>query len=153
MDASLPGLAERVPPPALLGYLNFSDGRPDPKFQRALDEAFAFLLSRREDRPWEVLGRWLSAQADALHAANSPAFRDVTQAKAVADLAFGPALAAYREHHRDLLAHQPDAALFNSFFVARTCEAVLAQGGSWDEPDRIVAGAVHKLNDYVGHRP
>lgn len=153
MDASLPGLAERVPPPALLGYLNYSDGRADPKFQRALDEAFAFLLARHEERPWEVIGRWLRDQADALRAAGSPAFRDVTQAQAVADLAFGPVLTAYRGHHRDLLAHQSDTALFNSFFLARTCEAVLAQGGPWTERDRIVAGAVHKLNDYVGHRP
>jgi hypothetical protein len=153
MDASLPGLAERVPPPALLGYLNYSDGRPDPKFQRALDEAFAVLLARQGERPWDVLGRWLRDQADALNAAGSPAFRDVTQAQAVADLAFGPVLKAYREHHRDLLAHQSDEALFNSFFLARTCEAVLGQGGPWDEHDRIVAGAVHRLNDYVGHRP
>src|SRR4051812_3779341 len=153
MDASLPGLAERVPPPALLGYLNFSDGRPDPKFQRALDEAVAFLLARPVERPWEALGQWLRDQADALHAAGSPAFRDVTQAQAVAQLAFGPALAAYRKHHRDLLAHQTDAALFNSLFLARACEAVLAQGGPWDESDRAVAGAVQKLNDYVGHRP
>src|SRR3954471_19212560 len=153
MDDSLPGLAERVPPPALLGYLNFSDGRPDPKFQRALDEAYALLIARGEDRPWAALGRWLGEQADALHAAGAPAFRDVTQAKAVAELAFGHVLAAYREHHRDLLAHQSDAGVFNSFFVARVCEAVLAQGGPWDERDRIIAGAVRKLNDYVGHRP
>ena len=153
MDASLPGLAERVPPQALLGYLNFSDGRPDPKFQRALDEAFAALLARKDVRPWAALGLWLAAQADVLHAADSPAFRDVTQAKAVAGLAFGPVLTAYREHHRDLLAHQTDATLFNSQFLARVCEAVLAQSGPWDERDRIVAGAVLKLNDYVGHRP
>lgn len=153
MDASLPGLAERVPPPALLGYLNFSDGRPDPKFQRALDDAFAFLLSRRVPRPWEALGRWLDARAVELQAAGSAAFRDVTQARAVIGLAFGPVLVAYREHHRDLLAHQADEVLFNAFFLARSCEAVLAQHGPWDEHDRIVAAAVHKLNDYVGHRP
>lgn len=153
MDGSLPGLAERVPPPALLGYLNFSDGRPDPKFQRALDDAFAFLRAHSVDRPWAALGRWLVEQADALQAAGSPAFRDVTQARAVVELAFGPVLAAYREHHRDLLAHQTDRALFNAFFLARVCEAVLAQGGPWDEPDRIIHGAVQRLNDYVGHRP
>src|SRR5262249_928976 len=127
MDASLPGLAERVPPAALLGYLNYSDGRPDPKFQRALDEIFAVVLARHGERPGEVLGCWLGEQAEVLHAAGSPAFRDVAQVQAVAKLAFGPVLTAYREHHRDLLAHQTDSALFNSFFVARTCEAVLAQ--------------------------
>lgn len=153
MDASYPGLAERVPPAALLGYLNFSDGRPDPKFQRALNDAYGFLLERKIEQPWTVLGAWIEAQAESLHASGSSAFRDVTQARAAATLAFGPVLAAYRNHHRDLLAHQTDAALFNSFFLARSCEAVLAQGGPWDETNRIVTGAVHRLNDYVGHRP
>jgi hypothetical protein len=153
MHDSLPGLAERVPPAALLGYLNFSDGRPDPKYQRALDDAFAFLLARHIEKPWESLGRWIATQADALCATGSPAFRDVTQVKAVAELAFGPVLAAYRHHHRDLLAHQTDSALFSSLFLSRVCEAVLAQGGPGIERDRIPARAVSKLNDYVGHRP
>jgi hypothetical protein len=30
---------------------------------------------------------------------------------------------------------------------------VLKQGGPWDEPDRLVAGALNLLNDYVGYRP
>jgi hypothetical protein len=153
MDASLPGLAERVPPTAVLGYLNFSDGRPDPRFQKALDSAFAYLHTRGAAEPWAVLGAWLREQADELHSSSAAAFRDVTQVKAVVGIVFGPLLTAYREHHRDLLAHQSDAALFNSFFVARAAEAVLAQGGPWNETDRIIHGAIHKLNDYVGHRP
>src|SRR5262245_31489376 len=90
MDASLPGLAERVPPAALLGYLNFSDGRPDPKFQRALNEAYAVLLDARQPEPWTILGGWLDDQAAALSAGGSSAFRDVTQARGVIALAFGP---------------------------------------------------------------
>jgi hypothetical protein len=153
MDALFPDLAERVSPSALLGYLNFSDGRPDAKFERALDEVFAAIVETGQPRPWAALGQWLDAQAVKLGDSGAAAFRDVTQARAVIGLAFGPALVAYREHHRDLLAHQTDESLFNSFFLARVCEAVLAQGGPWDERDRIVAGALHKLNDYVGHRP
>ena len=56
MDDSFPGLAERVSPAALLGYLNFSDGRPDTKFQRALNDAWAVVLDRGTPRAWEVLG-------------------------------------------------------------------------------------------------
>src|SRR5262245_23870335 len=153
MEDSYPGLAERVPPAALLGYLNYSDGRPDPKFQRAVNDAYGVLLERRVERPWDVLGAWVELQAGTLHGSGAAAFRDVTQAKAVAALAFGPVLTAYREHHSDLLAHQTDATLFNAFFLARSCEVVLAQGGPWEEPDRIVPGALHRLNDYVGHRP
>src|SRR5262245_11907010 len=153
MDPHTSDLASRVPPAALLGYLNYSDGRPDAKFQRALDGAYSALVERGVIRPWEVLARWIAEQADVLRDSGTAAFRDVSQAKGVITLAFEPVLAAYRAHHRDLLAHQSDSTLFNSFFLARACEAVLAQGGSWSENDRIVRGAVHRLNDYVGHRP
>jgi hypothetical protein len=153
MDARFTGLADRASPAALLGYLNFSDGRPDPKFLRAMDEAFAALVERGIARPWEAIDAWLLQQADALRESGSSAFREVDQAKGAIALAFGPVLAAYREHHADLLGHLPDESLFNSFFLARVCEAVLAQGGPWDETSRIVAGAVQRLNDYVGHRP
>ena len=44
-------------------------------------------------------------------------------------------------------------ALFQPFFIGRACEAVLQQGGPWDESDRIVQGAIAQLNDYLGHRP
>jgi hypothetical protein len=153
MDEPLSGLADRVPPTALLGYLNFSDGRPDPKFQRAINEAYANLLNWGIAAPWTVLGGWLDAQAAKLAESGSSAFRDVTQARCVVSIAFDSLLVAYRRHHADLLAHQSDASLFNSFFLARACEAVLAQGGPWDEPERIATGALHRLNDYVGHRP
>ena len=32
-------------------------------------------------------------------------------------------------------------------------EAVLQQGGPWDEVDRILSGALDVINDFVGHRP
>jgi hypothetical protein len=62
-------------------------------------------------------------------------------------------LPAYRQFHRDLLWHQTDAALWRPFFLGRAFEAILAQGGPWDESERIVAGALDTLNDYIGYRP
>src|SRR5205823_5933844 len=60
---------------------------------------------------------------------------------------------ADRIHHRDLLAHQSEAGLWQPFFLARVVEAVLVQRGPWEETARIVEGALQQLNDYVGHRP
>jgi len=153
MDVPAEDLAARVPPASLLGYLNFSDGRPDPKFQRAMDDAFAHLVERGDVPPWIALRSWLFRQCDLLQQNGNAAFKDTLQVRAVLRLAFGQVLKEYRSHHADLLAHQPDAALFNSFFLARVCEAVLNQGGPWEEEDRIVSGAIRKLNDYVGYRP
>ncbi|MCE9529736.1 MAG: hypothetical protein K8T89_01135, partial [Planctomycetes bacterium] len=146
-------LAERVPPASLLGYLNFSDGRPDPKFQRALDTAFSYLAERGDAAPWVGLRTWLFRQCDLLQQSGNAAFRETTQVRAVLRITFGRALEAYRAHHADLLGHQTEAVLFTPFFLARVCEAVLAQGAPWNEDERIVAGAVRKLNDFVGYRP
>src|SRR5581483_3373211 len=44
------------------------------------------------------------------------------------------------------------ADLFQPFFLARVCEAVLAQGPPWEE-SRVIPLALAKLNDYAGYRP
>ncbi len=152
-DAIPPQLEARAALPALLGYLNFSEGRPDPKFQQALHDAFVFFAEAGAVQPWAELPRALHAALGKLRDEGSAAFRDAAQADAVLTLAFGPVLAAYRQHHRDLLAHRSDADLWQPYFLVRVCEAVLAQRGPWDEEERIVAGTLHLLNDFVGHRP
>ncbi|MFO0798856.1 MAG: hypothetical protein U0804_15395 [Gemmataceae bacterium] len=147
MDGIYPELARRTDPAKLLGYLNFSDGRPDPRFQKGLADAYALLLEHGDAAPWLTLLDWLGRTLADLAASGAAAFRDTTQASGV--LAAAARLPqAYREHHADLLAHQPDAELFTPFFLARGFEAILRQGTPWH-----VAGAVHTLNDFVGYRP
>lgn len=153
MTDPLPPLPEGVSVQALLGYLNFAEGRPDPRFQKQLNDVYAACADADERAPWEALLHTLRAHLRHLHAEGSAAFRDVTQAEAVLRLAFEAVLPAYRAHHRDLLAHQTNAALWQPFFLARVCEAVLSQRGPWDETERIVTGGLRQLNDFVGHRP
>jgi hypothetical protein len=153
MDGIYHELTRKIDPAKLLGYLNFSDGRPDAKFQKGIADAAAYLQSVNEGRPWEAIHRWLVQALRELEAAGSPAFREAAQVRTVVDVAFARLPAAYRSHHADLLHHQPDSELFNAFFLARACEAALRQGGPWDEPDRALAGALNLLNDYVGYRP
>jgi hypothetical protein len=153
VDERFAGLEEAVPASGLLGYLNFSQGRPDPRWQKQLNDAHAFVAGRDAEAPWQVLHDWLRERVEALPASGAAAFRDVTQARAVLSLVFERLLPAYREHHADLLAHRGDRDLFQPFFLARACEAVLAQGGPWDADGRIVAGALNQLNDFVGYRP
>ena len=83
MNANLPELGARVPPQSLLGYLNFSDGRPDAKFQRAFNQAYAVLLDSGIPTPWLTLGEWLDRCAVELSETGSSAFLDVSQARAV----------------------------------------------------------------------
>lgn len=153
MDGIFHELSRRTDPAKLLGYLNFSDGRPDPRFQKGLVDAGAHLIASGDSTPWATLPLWLSHALDALVASGSAAFRDPTQVRAVLDVALTRLPRAYRAHHSDQLAHQPDAVLFGPLFLARCCEAVLKQGAPWDQPERLTSGALNLLNDYVGYRP
>jgi hypothetical protein len=132
-----------------LGYVNFSAGRPDPR----VEAQFFALWPAPAERPWEALHQQLAAALDELHRAGNAAFRDIAQAGAVLDLALVQLPPAYRRHHADLLFHLSEPELFQAGLLVRMLEAVLAQEGPWDERDRILAGALKRLNDYVGYRP
>ena len=154
MKQHQPDLDVRTLAQEILGYLNFSSGAADVKFLKNLSDLFGILdrPSEKNSPTWRRLGDFLREQLAVLHG-ESDAFRAVEQAEAVLRLLFDAALPAYREFHRDLLFHQTDEQLFQPFFIGRVCEAVLRQGGPWDETERIVRGAIARLNDYLGHRP
>lgn len=138
-----------------LGYLNFSAGAPDVQFLGNLNRLFAASGNFGAASPvpvWRTVVEGLEQRLARLRG-GSPVFSDTTQVDGVLRLLRAHVLPGYLEFHRDLLFHQTDQTLFNSLFVGRVCEAVLRQGGPWDEADRITRGAIRALNDYVGHRP
>jgi hypothetical protein len=139
--------------PGLVGYLNFSRGKADARFQKQINDAFDWLERRGVKAPWQALSELLRSRLPALKSSKTPGFEDISQASAVIDLAFEHVLPAYREHHRDLLFHQPDKDLYRPFFLARVFEAVLAEGGPWTQTQRIVKRTLVRLNDFVGYRP
>ena len=149
------GLEEQPVLQEILGYLNFSSGAADSRFQRNVNALFGLIESDPNARchGWKRLGELLAARLQTLRELGQAAFQEAEQAEAVLTLVFGHVLPAYQRRHRDLLYHQSAAELFRPFFVARACEAVLAQGGPWDEAERIVAGALDQLDDFIGHRP
>lgn len=144
-----PGAEDETAFREIVGYLNFSRGSPDAKFQRNLNHLAGHLAAGDEGSGFA--GR-LQERVRALEAGGGP-FADCSQAAAVIPLVFENVLPAYRRHHADLLAHVEPLWFFQPLFVARVFEAVLAQGGPWTESDRIVSGALGQLNDYLGHRP
>jgi hypothetical protein len=144
-------LEQAAPLSSLLGWLNFSDGRPDPRWQKQLNDAYALLAGHGESAPWQSLLDALTARLHELHA-TAPAFRDVRQAERALALTI-KVLPAYRTHHADLLAHLDDRDLFTPFFLARVFEAVLALGIFTEDDERAVADVLSRLNDFVGYRP
>ena len=151
MKSTLDALASSLQ--GILGYLNFSEGRPDPRVQRQWNEAYTILAQSAEPRPWLALADHLKARLSTLHLEQAAAFRDIDQAGSVLSLLFGQVIPAYRTHHADLLHHLPEGDFYQPFFLARLAEAVLAQRGPWTDTERIVRGALKQVNDFVGHRP
>jgi hypothetical protein len=133
----------------VLGYLNFSSGTPDSAFQRNLNRWQAGIGLQRTCV--ELRDHLLRHLERLRHEA--VAFKDDRQADCVIRLAFDACLPAYRRHHSDLLFHLQDDDFRQPFFLVRLFEAVLAQGPPWDEADRVVAGVLDTLNDFLGYRP
>ena len=154
MDHGYAQLEQIVSASALLGYLNFSDGRPDPRWQKQLNEAYAFLAEHGEAAPWQAILDWLSARLrDAARRSSTAAFRDVTQAETV--------LAWPTAYCRPIGVITPTCSLISTTPI---CSALLSRarfrgrpGSAWpaepDEGDKTVPPVVARLNDFVGHRP
>jgi len=143
----------------VLGYLNFSSGVADPQYLGALNELF------RETPHWQQVVETLNSSLDRLEKESS-AFSDATQARRVLQLV-PKFIERYFEHHTELLAHQDDAKICNSFFLGRATEILLATdaaagsdsaGDSSDsdpsDPDvAVLKKAIRQFNDYIGYRP
>ena len=139
----------------LLGYMNFSSGNMEPPILAAMNRIYADALPSQN--PYQGMPSYLQAQQwleDWLTklGQTKPAFNDSSQAASVLKLSW-QLLPAYMDFHRDLLFHQEAEGLFNGFFMGKAIEAVVVQGPPWDETDRIVHGAIDRLNDFVGYRP
>ena len=96
---------------------------------------------------------WPSALAE-LEASGSPAFRDATQVRARdrrRTRAGSPPRTAPTTPTCSPTSRTPTCSSRSSSPArARRC---CRQGAPWDDADRLVAGAIAHLNDYVGYRP
>jgi hypothetical protein len=137
----------------ILGYLNLSAGAADARFQSNLNRLAGSLAAAQPPEPLGQAVRQVLRERLCTLRGTSAAFADTEQAEAVIDLGFDHLLADYLYFHRELLWHQTPENLFRPFFLARVCEAVLAQGGPWNESERIRQGALKQLNSFIGHRP
>src|SRR5687768_3840463 len=147
-DAAL-GTAQKK----VLGYLNFSSGNSDAQFLRSLDTLFRAHRGSGSDET-AAAHAVLSDLAERLDelAREGGAFEDTAQVRHVLSL-LGSFLDAFRSFHQDLLAHQTDEQLWRPLMVGRACEALLVERAVGDDDNEIIAAAIRRLNDYIGHRP
>ena len=136
----------------IVGYLNFSNGTPDVRFQRQWNEFYLLCRATDDKRPWREVRARLEELVAQAQASGGP-FADVSQAASVVSLCFDHVVPAYRAFHSDLLGHLEETWFYHPFFLVRVIEAILQQGPPWQETERIVRGALRLLNDYAGYRP
>lgn len=136
----------------MVGYLNFSEGASDAKFLQATSQQFAVASSQGVEDPMAWVVDRLMQTAQQLNQQGG-AFADISQATAVLQIIRDKFRPAYREFHKDLLWHRQQEELWGPYFFGRVIEALLAQGPSWDEADRIVQDARDQLDNYIGYRP
>ncbi len=144
----------------VLGYMNFSSGRADPKMLSAINRIYGHALRTGSDpdRPhagmpaWLTIQQWLQDQL-ALMAATQSAFAQHCQAAEVLNFVWKTLLPAYTDFHRDLLFHQEPEGLFNGFFIGRVIQTSIAQGGPWADNEAIIQSTIDQLNSFVGYRP
>ncbi len=135
----------------ILGYLNFSNGAHDPKFYTNCNLAFQVLAEVKSEKSLLRRVRDTMVQRLDLLSEENVSFEKAQQAREVIQLTFDNLLDDFRAFHSDVLFHQTNEKLFNSFHIAKIFEAVLALRNS-DETFNT-ANAIASLNDFIGHRP
>lgn len=133
----------------VLGYLNYSNGKPDAAFLTQFNQ---LSVHAGVADSWAPLQTLLLERLAALME-TSPTFKDAAQAQAVIPLVIEKLLPAYQAWHSDLLFHLLPQDWINPFFLGRCFEAALQQGGPWSEEERVISGAIERLNDFLGYRP
>ncbi len=123
--------------PSLLGYVNYSTGRPDVRFQKGFNDAHGWLEKHGETTPWLRLPAILRQVLHRLHQEGVAAYQDIQQADHILQWLPDYLLPAYRSHHQDLLGHRLDAELFQPFFLVRAIEALLSQGAPAGAPPTL----------------
>ena len=136
----------------LFGYLNFSDGAPNPRFRACWNEIFQQLP---EPRTVETLRQHLDQQLAGLQATADGAFAQMDQAQTALNLAFDRVVPEYLDFHKDLLFHVETQALCQPFFIALLLESTLAalSDRELSNDDQRAASAIRRVSTYVGYRP
>ena len=155
MGSKNPESANQNTSEKILGYLNFSSGVSDPTFVSCVDQVFANLAqtSDSDSTTANHFHQWLKSEIETHQSYPDAKIKNFDQALAVIDLVFENILPSYLRHHKDLLFHQNEEFLFNSFFIARVLENVLKAGSPWDDAKRIKDLTLAELNNFLGHRP
>lgn len=151
LETTMIGADDRL---QVLGYLNFSSGAFDPNFFASIDR-LTIQIGNDTNHSDPLVVRMQQALQETLHtlSGSNGTFRDCRQAERVIQLVFAKFILAYRQFHRDLLSHQSDANLFNSFFIGRVAQTILKHHDWESTDDVIVERAIRQLNNYIGYRP
>ena len=120
----------------LFGYLNFSSGKPDKRFQSQFNQFWHSLPSKTTS---EEIKNGLLSQLEVFKKSNIN-FAKEEQAETVIRYVFEKCIPAYRQFHSDLLFHLNEKDFLQPFFLVRVFEATLNQDTSLEDERTVVKG-------------
>lgn len=153
MDAQPRDGLDKIDVASILGYLNFSNGRPDPRFQVAWNTAQQYFDFTESAEPCLALIEWLRLQCPRLSEEGGSAFKDLSHAVAMLEILKQKLIPEYGRFHTDLLGHVTSRELFSPFFIVRMIETLLAESSLTVQQNKLVSAVLHRLNDFLGYRP
>ncbi|MEZ6094070.1 MAG: hypothetical protein R3C03_07490 [Pirellulaceae bacterium] len=139
----------------LLGFINLSSGAFNPTFYQNLNILFDYATTTSDPESRPVYARVFQLLKDGLANSRdqSQVLKDCRQVEQALSLCHQHLLPAYLNFHSNVLFHQNDDFLFNSFFVGRALETILQNDFLDAQPDLLIPKLIRQFNDYVGHRP
>lgn len=153
MEFQLHDIIQQMDLPKVVGYLNFSNGRPDLRFQKAWNEAQHATYGLNQQEPWTLLSNTIVKEMKTLAEQGGSAFQDLTQARTVLSHLTLHLIPRYRSFHQDTLGHLKDHELFQPLMVVRMLECLLQQTSHFDDIEKTITHTIAKLNDFLGYRP
>ena len=153
MELQLHDIIQQMDLPKVVGYLNFSNGRPDLRFQRSWNEAQHAIDALNQNAPWQLLCNTIQQEMKSLAEQGGSAFQDLSQARTVLSYLQLHLIPRYRAFHEDTLGHLKDRELFQPLMIVRMLECLLQQTSHFDDIEKTVTLTIAKLNDFLGYRP
>jgi hypothetical protein len=153
VEFQLHDIIQQMDLPKVVGYLNFSNGRPDLRFQKAWNEAQHATYGLNQQEPWTLLSNTIVKEMKTLAEQGGSAFQDLTQARTVLSHLTLHLIPRYRSFHQDTLGHLKDHELFQPLMVVRMLECLLQQTSHFDDIEKTITHTIAKLNDFLGYRP
>jgi hypothetical protein len=135
---------------SLVGYLNFSQGLPDEKFRKGINE---LPYSWNTDGLWKQLRTEFPKLIKQAQAENPTILGDCIQAETVWKQVMNVVFPGYLAYQSDLLGHLKESDHAHPFFLCVMIETTIRHLAIVENETQFLDKVLYDLNNYIGYRP